>query len=129
MIYRDQTFSRSYYLAPPTTVCKLDRRHTRKLRKRDNLPTGWWGEGGGREADSYDRKKSPVLCKSFNTLCPRFTICVRKYKTCYAGLSLILEYLHIHRLNQRKDIDTEGYVKPTPSSLFGYSLLVSVADF
>lgn len=30
---------------------------------------------------------------------------------------------------QRKDIDTEGYVKTPPSSLFGYTLLVSVADF
>jgi hypothetical protein len=31
--------------------------------------------------------------------------------------------------SQRKDIDTEGYVKTPPSSLFGYTLLVSVADF
>jgi hypothetical protein len=54
----------AYDLAPPppppppfTGVSKLDRRHTGRLRKRDNLRTGEGG-GDGREAESYDPKKT-----------------------------------------------------------------------
>jgi hypothetical protein len=46
---------------PHSPVSKLDRRHTGRLRKRDNLQTeGRWGggEGSGRGAESYDCKKS-----------------------------------------------------------------------
>ncbi len=59
----DQTFSLSYDLAPPSTpshlspVSKLDRRHTGRLRKRDNLLTGEGGWGGG-GAKSYDGEKA-----------------------------------------------------------------------
>jgi len=43
---------------PPLPVSKLDRRHTRRLRKRDDLLTGEGGRGGRRGAESYDRKKA-----------------------------------------------------------------------
>ncbi len=44
---------------PPSLVSKLDRRHTGRLRKRDNLLTGKGGDGdGGRGAESYVRKKA-----------------------------------------------------------------------
>ncbi len=40
----DKAFSPSYDMAPPTSplslISKLDRRHTGRLRKRDNLLTG-----------------------------------------------------------------------------------------
>ncbi len=54
----DQAFSQSYDLDPPTPtpsspVSKLYRRHTERLRKRDNLLTRE-GEGGGRGSKSYD---------------------------------------------------------------------------
>jgi hypothetical protein len=38
---------------PPSPGSKLDRRHTGRLKKSDNLHMG----GGGRGAESYDRKK------------------------------------------------------------------------
>jgi hypothetical protein len=41
---------------PFPIFCKLDRRHTGRLRKRDNFLTGegWgeWGEGGAKSCDS-----------------------------------------------------------------------------
>ncbi len=66
----DHTFSPSNNLAPtppPSTVSKLHRRHTGRLRKRD---TCWErGEGGGgRGAVSFVRQESLVHCKSINTL-------------------------------------------------------------
>jgi hypothetical protein len=45
------------YPLPPHHVSKLDRRLEGDLRKRDKLLTGE-GEGGGRGAKSYDRKKA-----------------------------------------------------------------------
>ncbi len=40
-------------IPPPLPhVSKLDRQHTRRLRKIDNLPMGEWGEGGGGGARS-----------------------------------------------------------------------------
>jgi hypothetical protein len=39
-------------------LSKLERRHTGRLRKRDNLLMGEEKEGGGRGAKSYDRKKA-----------------------------------------------------------------------
>jgi hypothetical protein len=59
-----QASSQSYDLAPRSPspprppVSKLHRRHKGRLRKRDNLLTGDVGEGGGRGAESYDRKKA-----------------------------------------------------------------------
>jgi hypothetical protein len=39
-------------------VRNLDRRHTGRMRKRDNFLTGEGGRGGGEEpTESYDRKK------------------------------------------------------------------------
>ncbi len=54
-VIEGQVFTRSYDLAPlpPSPVIKLDRRHTGRLRKRDNL---LMGEGGGRRAESYDHE-------------------------------------------------------------------------
>jgi hypothetical protein len=43
----------------PSPACKLDRRHTGRLRKRDNLLGGRGGQG----AESYNRKKA---CSSIN---------------------------------------------------------------
>jgi hypothetical protein len=61
MIYRGPGFlaDATYDLAPcppqPSPVSKLDRRHTGRLKKKDNLLSE---EGGGRRgAESYDRKK------------------------------------------------------------------------
>jgi hypothetical protein len=54
---------RSYDLAPsppshpPSAISKLDRRHSGKLRKKDNLPKGEWEEKVGRGSESCDRKK------------------------------------------------------------------------
>jgi hypothetical protein len=43
----------------PSAVSKLDRRHTGRPRKKDNLPTGDGGERVGLgAAESYDRKKA-----------------------------------------------------------------------
>jgi hypothetical protein len=52
---------------PPPPISKLDRRHTGRLRKRDNLLT--WG-GGGRGAKLYECEKA-LFFKSFNILCMR----------------------------------------------------------
>jgi hypothetical protein len=57
-----QAISRTYDLVllpplPSSPFSKLDRRHTGRLRNRDNLLT--WGGGGGEEGGkSYDRKKA-----------------------------------------------------------------------
>ncbi len=66
-----QAFSRSYYLAPrppppSSPVSKLDRRHTRRLRKRDNVAGGGW-----RKSSIIRPQESLVLYKSFNTLWSR----------------------------------------------------------
>jgi hypothetical protein len=56
--------------SPTPPVSKLNRRHTVRLRKRDNLLTG---EGGGKEVDenpNHSTAKSLVLYKPFNTLWP-----------------------------------------------------------
>jgi hypothetical protein len=63
MVYSKEAFSPSNNLAPrlphsPLPVIKLDRRYTGRARKRDKLLTGERGEGGGRGAESYDRKKA-----------------------------------------------------------------------
>ncbi len=52
---------------PPSPISKLDRRHTGRLRKRDNVLTGGWGEGEGEEQNQYDRKKawSSITIKYF----------------------------------------------------------------
>ncbi len=63
----DQTFMSPYDLPPPTPnsplspISKLNRRHTGRLRKRDNLLTGG---GSGRR----DSEKALSSIKSFNTL-------------------------------------------------------------
>ncbi len=68
------TFSRSYDSAPrppppPSLVSKLDRRHTRRQRMRDNFLTG---EGGGEVGLGWSRsiwpQESLVLYKSLKTL-------------------------------------------------------------
>ncbi len=66
-----QAFSRWYYFAPsplplPSPVRKLDRRHTGRLRKRDNSMTRERGEGMGQIIEPQERL---VLYKSFKTLC------------------------------------------------------------
>ncbi len=69
-----QAFSWSYDLVPrppPPPSCpvsKLDRRHTGKLKKRDNLLTGEGGEGVGEEPN-HRPQESLVLYNPFNTLC------------------------------------------------------------
>jgi hypothetical protein len=48
----DQAFSPSYFGLlphPPPSVSKLDRRHIRRLRKRENLLTGGGGRGASGE--------------------------------------------------------------------------------
>ncbi len=61
MIYRGPKLSRrrKIWLLPNLLCClyKLARRHTGRLRKRDNLLTGE-GEGGGGGAKSYDGEKA-----------------------------------------------------------------------
>jgi len=51
----------------PTSVSKLDQRHTKRLRKRDKLVTGEGGGDGGR-SQIILRRESLVLDKSFGTL-------------------------------------------------------------
>ncbi len=56
----DEVLSPSYDLAPspppaPSRVSKLDRRHTGRLRKRDNLLTEEGRKGGGGGAKSYEK--------------------------------------------------------------------------
>ncbi len=69
IIYRRPGFLAIVPLSPshPSPVSKVDFRHTRRLRKRDNLLTGGRG-GSGEGANSYRGEKSLVLYKSFNTL-------------------------------------------------------------
>ncbi len=63
IIYRGQGFLAVIWFGsfaappPPITVSKLDRRHTGRLRKRDNLLTGE-GVGGGWGAESYNCQKT-----------------------------------------------------------------------
>jgi hypothetical protein len=48
----------AHHLPPsPVTVSNLDRRHTGKMRKIDNVLTEEGLEGGGRGAESYDCKE------------------------------------------------------------------------
>jgi hypothetical protein len=76
MIYREPGLVRRPLPPPPplflsvsSTGDKQERERLR-LRKRDKLLTGKRGEGGGRRAESYDRKKArSSTCKSFNTFC------------------------------------------------------------
>ncbi len=67
----DQAFSSSYGLAPPPPpspiVRKLDRRHTGRLRKRDNVLMGEGGRGWER-SQFLRQRESLVLYKSLNTL-------------------------------------------------------------
>jgi hypothetical protein len=68
MTYRGHTI-RLLSPSPYSQVSKLDLQHTRRLRKRGNLlKAGKSVEGGGRGAESYDRKK-PGPLKSFSTFC------------------------------------------------------------
>jgi hypothetical protein len=53
---------------PPYPISKLDRRHTGRLRKRDNLLTGEGGGGGGGRAQVRRRRESLVLYISFKPL-------------------------------------------------------------
>ncbi len=71
-----QTFSRSFYFAPRPPppppphsfpISNLDRRHTGRLRKRDNLLKGEGGRGWARSR-IIRPQESLVLYKSFNTL-------------------------------------------------------------
>jgi hypothetical protein len=50
---------------PPSSVSKLDQRHSGRLRKRDNLLTG---EGDGVGGGAKRRREILVLYKSFNTI-------------------------------------------------------------
>jgi hypothetical protein len=70
LFIEDQAFSPSYdWLPSPPPFSKLvDRRHTGKRRKRDNLLTGEGGEGGKR-SQIIRRQESLVRYESFNTLC------------------------------------------------------------
>jgi hypothetical protein len=60
-LIEDQAFSPPDVLSPPPPqsppVSQLDRRHTERLRKRENLLTGE-GVGAGGGAKSYDNEKS-----------------------------------------------------------------------
>jgi hypothetical protein len=47
-----------WLLPTPSPVSKLDRRHTDKLGKRDNLPAVEGAGGGGGGARSYDGEKA-----------------------------------------------------------------------
>ncbi len=57
---------------PPSSFSKLDRRHTGRLRKRDNLLTGR-GKGVGEEPDHTTARK-PSLNETFNTLWTRLCL-------------------------------------------------------
>ncbi len=76
----------------PSPVSKLDRRHTGRLRKRDNLLT----EEGGR------RRESLVFYKSFNTLCSNAQtayILLKVFPSCI--LYIAKSILH-HKFMQRR---------------------------
>jgi hypothetical protein len=88
-----QALSPSYDLAPPSPISKLDRRHTGRLRKRDNLLT--WG-GGGRGAKSYDCEKA-LFFKSFNILCMRH---MPRIKPETLERCAIFSYATAHNTNQ-----------------------------
>ncbi len=59
--------------SPPSPFRKLDRRHTGRLRKRDNLLKGWGGGGEGAGSRIIRPQESLVLYKSFNPLCSTYT--------------------------------------------------------
>ncbi len=82
MIYRGTGFLATYNLAPPhpfpapSPISKLDRRHTGKVRKRENMLTGEDRGGWGR-SQIIRWRESLVLYKLFKTLwCGRF-FCVK----------------------------------------------------
>ncbi len=62
---------------PPSPIIKLDRRHTGRLRKRDDLLTGE-GVGGVQGPKSHYLRESLVRHKSFNTLCTVY--CIKNLK-------------------------------------------------
>ncbi len=68
MIYtvENQAFSGSYDLAPhppppPSPVSKLDRRHTERMRKGDNMLTEERGGGGGEKLNHMTARKPGPL--------------------------------------------------------------------
>jgi hypothetical protein len=93
---------------PHSPISKLDRRHTGRMRKRDNMPTGG-GRGGGR-SQIIRRWESLVLNKSFNTLCTdlkssQLFVCVLLCGN--LGLRLVLVYhvvLYNIKVRQRRTI-------------------------
>ncbi len=94
----------------PSSVSKLDRRHTGRLRKRDNLMTGEWG-GGGRGAESYDRKAWSSINHSVLSGAhpgPTFTVHLDTFR--------LLKYVQT-----KKDLDSHPGQKTTvPRRLFFY---------
>jgi hypothetical protein len=60
----------------PAAVCKLDRRHTGRLRKREDLVTEEKGERvQERSQIIHSTERKPVLYKLFNTLCLQYFTC------------------------------------------------------
>jgi hypothetical protein len=68
MIYRGPGFLAVICLAPPLPPSKRGRRHTGRIRERDNLLTRWGGLGWVRTRNIRPQE-SLVLYESLSTLC------------------------------------------------------------
>jgi len=85
-----QAFSPSYFVPnPPPPDSKLDRRHTGRLRKRDNLLTGEGGWGWVRSR-IIRPQENLVLYKSVNTLWLQLSIFHSPYPSFYLSISLFV---------------------------------------
>jgi hypothetical protein len=74
------TRCRMIWLHPPPRPCMLNRRHTGRLRKRDNLLTVEWVEGVGEEPNHTTARKAWSSTLEIEQLVPQVTCHRRKCK-------------------------------------------------
>ncbi len=93
IIHGEPGFLSVVWFGSSPTPSPLSRRHTGKLRKKDNLLTGGVGGKGWVRSQIIRPRESLVLYKSFNTLCPDLSIgntVISHWPACYGFLLIFL---------------------------------------